>query len=96
VDLQGITKNKRAAPAPSTIGWIGPNFHSIIRSSLLATLPSIAMRFSLALLALAASASAFDVPSLTPENYDEKTEGKTVFIKFFAPWVRYADRRTLG
>ena len=30
---------------------------------------------------------AFEVPSLTPDNYDELTEGKTVFIKFFAPWV---------
>jgi len=47
------------------------------------------MRFSAAfLLAFAASASAFDVPSLTPENYDEMTDGKTVFLKFFAPWVR--------
>ena len=35
-------------------------------------------------------ASAFDVPSLTPENYDELTDGKTVFIKFFAPWVSTA------
>jgi hypothetical protein len=39
------------------------------------------------LLALAASASAFEPLSLTPENYDESVEGKTVFIKFFAPWV---------
>jgi len=23
---------------------------------------------------------------LTPDNYDEKTAGKTVFIKFQAPW----------
>jgi len=26
------------------------------------------------------------VPSLTPESYDEMTAGKSVFIKFFAPW----------
>jgi len=26
------------------------------------------------------------VPSLTPENWDELTAGKAVFIKFFAPW----------
>lgn len=46
------------------------------------------MRFTLALtLAFAAGAAAHDVPSLTPENYDEITDGKTVFIKFFAPWV---------
>jgi hypothetical protein len=45
------------------------------------------MKFSLALtLAFAATASA-SVPSLTPDNYDELTDGKTVFIKFFAPWV---------
>jgi len=23
---------------------------------------------------------------LTPENWDEQTAGKTVFIKFLAPW----------
>jgi hypothetical protein len=45
------------------------------------------LRFAtLALFATTVSASA--VPSLTPENYDKLTEGKTVFLKFFAPWVR--------
>ena len=34
-----------------------------------------------------AAASSFEVPSLTPDNFDDMTEGKTVFIKFFAPWV---------
>ena len=34
-----------------------------------------------------AAAAAADVPSLTPENFSEMTDGKTVFIKFFAPWV---------
>lgn len=28
------------------------------------------------------------VLQLTTDNYSEKTAGKTVFIKFFAPWVR--------
>ena len=28
------------------------------------------------------------VLQLTADNIDEKTAGKTVFIKFFAPWVR--------
>jgi hypothetical protein len=31
--------------------------------------------------------TAHSVLSLTPSNYDELTEGKTVFIKFFAPKV---------
>ncbi len=45
------------------------------------------MKLSLSLLALAAATvNAGDVPSLTPDNYDELTDGKTVFIKFFAPW----------
>jgi hypothetical protein len=26
------------------------------------------------------------VVSLTPANYDAETAGKSVFIKFFAPW----------
>eukprot|EP00591_Stephanopyxis_turris_P013510 CAMPEP_0195510108 /NCGR_PEP_ID=MMETSP0794_2-20130614/2852_1 /TAXON_ID=515487 /ORGANISM="Stephanopyxis turris, Strain CCMP 815" /LENGTH=219 /DNA_ID=CAMNT_0040637475 /DNA_START=53 /DNA_END=712 /DNA_ORIENTATION=- len=35
--------------------------------------------------ALAVSASA-NVPSLSSENYESMTDGKTVFLKFFAPW----------
>jgi hypothetical protein len=35
-------------------------------------------------IALAASASAKE---LTPENYAAETDGKSVFLKFFAPWV---------
>lgn len=34
-------------------------------------------------IALAASSSAIE---LTPDNYFEETDGKTVFLKFFAPW----------
>ncbi len=37
----------------------------------------------LALLTLAASASAIE---LTPDTWDDSTVGKTVFVKFFAPW----------
>jgi hypothetical protein len=42
----------------------------------------------IALALLATAAGAFDVPSLNPDNYDELTEGKTVFLKFFSPGVR--------
>lgn len=45
------------------------------------------MRLALTAAFLYASVEAFDVVSLTPDNYDEMTEGKTVFLKFFAPWV---------
>jgi hypothetical protein len=41
------------------------------------------MMKSMALLALVACASATE---LTPSNWDEETAGKTVFIKFLAPW----------
>ena len=37
----------------------------------------------LALISLAAASSAIE---LTPDTWDEKTNGKTVFVKFFAPW----------
>lgn len=39
--------------------------------------------------ALAAVSGAADVPSLTSNNYKEMTDGKTVFLKFFAPWVSF-------
>jgi hypothetical protein len=38
---------------------------------------------ALVVLALAATASATE---LTPDNFDDLTAGKTVFIKFLAPW----------
>jgi hypothetical protein len=48
------------------------------------------MKFTVTLsLALIAYVNA-DVLSLTPDNYDELTAGKTVFLKFFAPWVSLA------
>ena len=43
------------------------------------------MKSTLALmsLALAGTASAIE---LTPDNWDSETAGKTVFVKFLAPW----------
>jgi len=43
------------------------------------------MNMKLALLALALVAVASAV-ELTPDTYDEQTSGKSVFIKFLAPW----------
>ena len=42
-------------------------------------------RLSLLLTALAAASQSSAI-ELTPDNYDTETEGKTVFLKFFAPW----------
>jgi len=41
------------------------------------------MKFTALLLAAASTASALE---LTPDNWDAETSGKTVFIKFLAPW----------
>lgn len=44
------------------------------------------MKFSATILAIAAATASASVPSLTPDTWDSVTDGKTVFIKFFAPW----------
>jgi hypothetical protein len=41
------------------------------------------MKTGLALVGLVAAANGME---LTPDNWDEQTGGKTVFIKFQAPW----------
>jgi len=38
------------------------------------------------LLSLLAAAAVVNALELTPDNWDEATAGKTVFIKFQAPW----------
>jgi len=45
--------------------------------------PTTTMKTVLALLGLAATSRALE---LTPDNWDAETTGKTVFIKFLAPW----------
>jgi len=38
------------------------------------------------LLLLLTAVLAANATELTPDNWDEQTGGKTVFIKFLAPW----------
>jgi len=38
------------------------------------------------LLALAALAGVARAVELTPDTWDEMTAGKTIFVKFLAPW----------
>jgi hypothetical protein len=43
----------------------------------------------LALLLALVGAPAVSAIELTPDNWDQQTDGKTVFLKFYAPWVSY-------
>lgn len=43
----------------------------------------------LLLIVLISGVSASSVVKLDADNFDTLTAGKTVFIKFFAPWVRF-------
>ena len=47
------------------------------------------MKFSAVFLALAATANAIE---LTPDNYEAETAGKSVFLKFFAPWCGHCKK----
>jgi thiol-disulfide isomerase/thioredoxin len=75
----------------------GPSLTPILRHvssqiflGLVASVTIEKMKFPIIAVALALAASVnAEVPSLTPDNYDEMTDGKTVFIKFFAPWCKF-------
>jgi len=45
------------------------------------------MQFKTIALLLATTASGVSAIELTPDNYDAETSGKSVFLKFFAPWL---------
>lgn len=44
------------------------------------------MKFTALFVGLAAAASGANAIELTQDNFDAETAGKTVFIKFLAPW----------
>merc|ERR1740129_2530421 len=50
------------------------------------------MKLTTAIAITLSSYAAAKVPSLTPANYESMTDGKTVFIKFFAPWCGHCKK----
>ena len=49
------------------------------------------MMKQLSLLLALISAQSISAVELTPGNWDAETSGKTVFLKFYAPWVSHSN-----
>lgn len=64
-------------------------FFSIFQSFINRNIIHLTMKLSVATFLTLISAVSASVKSLTPDNFDTETAGKSVFIKFFAPWVRF-------
>lgn len=50
------------------------------------------MKLSITAAIIAAASVSAEVLHLTPENYDEMTAGKTVLLKFYAPWCGHCKK----
>jgi len=77
--IQAIEKARLKDPTD----WkTSPDIHFLFNSLLLL----ITMKFTALFLGLAAAATGINAIELTADNFDAETAGKTVFIKFLAPW----------
>lgn len=50
------------------------------------------MKFSVAALSVALFSTSTSALELTPDNWDDETAGKTVFLKMFAPWCGHCKK----
>lgn len=79
---------RKCTVATTTVDCTLPPSFQILSTMMMMMMNGVSLGLVAILLALSSShVSAEDVIHLTKDNFAATTEGKSVFIKFYAPWV---------